>query len=415
MNPISVAIPTVKGTYTYNGNEQELVLDNTQDQDKYELSGDLEGAAVGKYTATATLIDGVETRWTDGSEDVQTLTWTIAPNDNPLTLVPAFEGTITYDGSAKTSAYTVKSGNTELGEGEYTLTYSNNTNAGTATVTAKGLGNYAGATGTTTFTIEKAAINPTLTMDGWTYGETAKAPAVTGNTGKGDVTYTYYSDASCTKVIAMPTDAGTYWVKAAIAETANYKSATTDAATFTIKKAAAPMALAGEVSLYHEDKTAGTFAVSSLKNASGNGWADVTFTKVQLVSDLDKVLETCELKDGALAYTPTGGAGAGKTATVTATVSSKNYLDATATVTFTTVDISIDWDGIQKTLKTNPVYGDRNSDILTGFNTRYTAKTTVDVPGTLSVKDAGSYPAVGTATVTLVFTPRYQYRHQRQL
>ena len=404
VKPRSVTIPTVQGTYTYNGSEQELVLNHVENWQKYyTLSGDLKGKEAKNYTAYATLIDGVETRWTDGSKDVQTLTWTIAPNDNPLTLVPAFEGTITYDGSAKTPAYTVKSGEKILTAGtDYELTYSNNTNAGTATVTATGLDNYAGATGSAEFTIAKAAIDPKLTMDGWTYGETAKEPTVTGNTGNGAVTYTYYSDASCTKVIAKPTDAGTYWVKAAVAATANYEGATTSAVEFTIAKAAAPT-LAGAVSLYHADKTAGTFAVNSLTGAPAKGWTDVKFTAAGKADGT--VLEAVALENGALAYTPTGAAGAGKTATVTATVSSKNYLDATATVTFKTVDISIDWDKIEKTLKEKPVYGDRNSDILTGFNTRYTAKTTVDVPGTLSVKDADSYPTVGTATVTLVFTP----------
>ena len=192
-------------------------------------------------------------------------------------------------------------------------------------------------------------------------------------------------------------------MKAAVAETANYEGAATSAVEFTIAKAAAPT-LAGAVSLYHADKTAGTFTVSSLTGAPAEGWTDVKFTAAEIKTD-DGVLSAVSVKDGALTYTPTGAAGAGKTATVTATVSSKNYLDATATVTFKTVDISINWDGIQKTLKEKPVYGDRNSDILTGFNTRYTAKTTVDVPGTLSVKDADRYPAVGTKTVTLVFTP----------
>ena len=405
VKPRLVTIPTVQGTYTYNGSEQELVLNHVENWQKYyTLSGDLKGKEAKNYTAYATLIDGVETRWTDGSKDVQQLTWTIAPNKGDLTLTPVSKDPITYSGQEQKPEYIVKSGSTELTAGtDYTLSYSNNIDAGTATVTATGLGNYAGATGSAEFTIAKAAITPTLTMNGWTYGAAASEPTVTGNTGNGDVTYTYYSNEACTAEIAKPTDAGTYWVKAAVAETANYEGAATSAVQFTIAKAAAPTGLAGAVSLYHADKTAGTFAVNSLTGAPANGWTDVKFTTVGKADGT--VLETVALENGALAYTPTGAAGAGKTATVTATVSSKNYLDATATVTFTTVDISIEWDKIEKTLKANPVYGDRNSDILTGFNTRYTAKTTVDVPGTLSVKGADSYPAVGTKTVTLVFTP----------
>ena len=85
------------------------------------------------------------------------------------------------------------------------------------------------------------------------------------------------------------------------------------------------------------------------------------------------------LADGKLSYAPTGTAGAGKTATVTATVSSKNYENATVTLTFKTVDINIDWDAIGKdniALKSAPVYGDKNSDILTSKKADYTAKTT---------------------------------------
>ena len=59
----------------------------------------------------------------------------------------------TYDGKAKKPAVTVKDGNTALKEGtDYTVTYSNNINAGTAKVTATGKGNYKG-TVTRNFTI----------------------------------------------------------------------------------------------------------------------------------------------------------------------------------------------------------------------------------------------------------------------
>ncbi len=62
----------------------------------------------------------------------------------------------TYTGSAITPVVTVKDGETTLEKGtEYTVTYSNNTNVGTATVTVTGIGNYSG-TITTTFNIIKA-------------------------------------------------------------------------------------------------------------------------------------------------------------------------------------------------------------------------------------------------------------------
>ncbi len=52
----------------------------------------------------------------------------------------------TYDGTAKKPVVTVKHGNTTLSQGtDYTVSYSNNTNIGNATVTITGKGNYSGS------------------------------------------------------------------------------------------------------------------------------------------------------------------------------------------------------------------------------------------------------------------------------
>ena len=65
----------------------------------------------------------------------------------------------TYTGKALTPKPTVKVGTTTLREGtDYTLSYKNNTNAGTASVTVTGKGNYAG-TATRTFTIVQRSIS----------------------------------------------------------------------------------------------------------------------------------------------------------------------------------------------------------------------------------------------------------------
>ena len=123
--------------------------------------------------------------------------------------------------------------------------------AGTAsqsvTFTPNDTANYNSVTGTASVTVNKAAISPKVTMEGWTYGEEAKSPEVTGNPGNGNVTYTYYTNAAFTtqttttgsgasEAGGKPVNAGTYYVKAVVAETDNYKggSATTS---FTIAKA----------------------------------------------------------------------------------------------------------------------------------------------------------------------------------
>ena len=65
---------------------------------------------------------------------------------------------VTYNGTAQTPAVTVKDGSTTLTSGtDYTVAYSNNINAGTATVTVTGIGNYTG-TKTANFTIYVSTI-----------------------------------------------------------------------------------------------------------------------------------------------------------------------------------------------------------------------------------------------------------------
>ena len=51
--------------------------------------------------------------------------------------------------------------------------------------------NYTAESINATLTITKANITPTVSIEGWTYGATANEPSVSGNTGNGEVTYTY--------------------------------------------------------------------------------------------------------------------------------------------------------------------------------------------------------------------------------
>ena len=85
------------------------------------------------------------------------------------------QSTYTFDGNAKTPSVTVKDGTTTIPSSEYTVEYSNNTNAGTATVTIvdNTAGNYY-ITGTTTFTINKAtgSVTTAPTAKSLTYNNT---------------------------------------------------------------------------------------------------------------------------------------------------------------------------------------------------------------------------------------------------
>ncbi|EHI54765.1 hypothetical protein HMPREF9333_02054 [Johnsonella ignava ATCC 51276] len=109
---------------------------------------------------------------------------------------------------------------------------------------------YSKAKGKVDVSITKVQGTPTVEIAGWTYGASPNAPTVTGNKGNGAVTYEYFTDENCmTKTTAansgaestggVPKNAGKYWVKATIAETANYTGATAKA-TFEISKADVP-------------------------------------------------------------------------------------------------------------------------------------------------------------------------------
>ena len=196
VNPRPVTVPTAEGTYTYTGEEQTFTIGKAGDKAYYTITGSLTGTEAGTYTATASLKDKTETQWDDTakSTDDKTLTWKIQPNANALALERKDSSTIIYNGQEQTPAYTVKSGSAVLTAGtDYTLSYSNNTNAGTATVTATGLDNYAGATGSAEFTIAKAAVAltwsgaDTRTYDGKASNVTA---SVTNKIGNDDVTVT---------------------------------------------------------------------------------------------------------------------------------------------------------------------------------------------------------------------------------
>lgn len=104
---------------------------------------------------------------------------------------------------------------------------------------------------TADFEIIKANIDSGsgVKMNGWTYGsnppENQPSLETSSNPGNGSVTYSYYTDESCTKETeisdgateagGIPKNAGTYYVKAVIEETANYNSGTVTGS-FTINR-----------------------------------------------------------------------------------------------------------------------------------------------------------------------------------
>ena len=220
--------------------------------------------------------------------------------------------TFTYDAEEKTPAVSsVVVGSKTLSTNEYSVAYSNNTDAGKGVVTVSGLRTYTG-TATAEFTIGKAAITPTVTLQGWTYNGNPNTPVVTGNTGNGQVTFTYKAEGATEFTAERPTAAGTHTVKATIAETANYlgNEATAE---FTIGKAAITPAVTLQGWTYN-----GNPNTPVVTGNTGNG--QVTFTyKAEGATEFTAELPT-----------------AAGTHTVKATIAeTANYLGNEATAEFT--------------------------------------------------------------------------------
>lgn len=136
---------------------------------------------------------------------------------------------VTYTGSAKKPTVKVQYKNTTLKTCDYSVSYSNNKNAGTATVKITGKRNYHG-TLTKTFKINKA----TPKFTGYTtYSRTTDRADFTINTkcnSDGKLTYkssdTSIATVSSTGKISLKGGTGTAVITVTCAETKNYKKAT---------------------------------------------------------------------------------------------------------------------------------------------------------------------------------------------
>ena len=161
------------------------------------------------------------------------------------------EATVTgYPGSAPA----------ELAAAPATITYYNSDGPGSITESGGALGSapstagdyvakvtWGGATASVAFSIGKENITPSVSLDGWTYGESANTPSVTGNLGSGAETFEYFKDSGCTEKTTeadgasgeglMPSFAGTYYVKASIAASSTHNAGEATAS-FTISKKA---------------------------------------------------------------------------------------------------------------------------------------------------------------------------------
>ena len=230
---------------TYSGSAQALVRAGSTAHGKllYSLSKD------GTYSETIpTGTDAGEyTVWYKVAGDSnhkdsqpESVTATIAPKTVTAT-VTVSGGSLTYTGDPLKPGVIVKDGDTVISPDEYDVSYRDNVNAGTATVTVrnKAGGNYT-VSGSATFEIGKAAsevrtapgANAGLVYNG---GEQTLITAGTALGGK--LKYRLGETGEFTEALPKATDAGTYTVYCMVEGDGNHRDSEVQSLTVTIDKA----------------------------------------------------------------------------------------------------------------------------------------------------------------------------------
>ena len=230
---------------TYSGSAQALVRAGSTAHGKllYSLSKDgtySETIPTGTDAGEYTVWYKVEGDSNHKDSQPGSVTATIAPKTVTAT-VTVSGGSLTYTGDPLKPDVIVKDGDTVISPEEYDVSYRDNVNAGTATVTVrnKAGGNYT-VSGSTTFEIGKAAsevrtapgANAGLVYNG---GEQTLITAGTALGGK--LKYRLGETGEFTEALPKATDAGTYTVYCMVEGDGNHRDSEVQSLTVTIDKA----------------------------------------------------------------------------------------------------------------------------------------------------------------------------------
>ena len=234
---------------TYNGKAQTADVDiSVTTADKTTIPAFTYAATEnGSYGSDIpTFIDAGEHkvyfRMTDPKGNHEVFSGSFAVTIGPKTVTAptiALTGDRTYTGAEIEPAVTVKDGSAVILESEYTVSFSNNTNAGTATVTItdKDGGNYT-VSGSTTFEIEKAASSCTApAANTLTYNGTAQTLLTPGTATGGEMRYSLTENGAYSAAIPTGKNAGGYTVYYKVAGDANHNDTDPQSVTVTIGKA----------------------------------------------------------------------------------------------------------------------------------------------------------------------------------
>ena len=251
------AIDNAAITIAYNGGNSDKVGAITVDE-----KGTFSVIYAGTYTVTIYLNDTANLMW-EGSSDESpdtgevelTLTVDKAKVDVPDGQEKPYDGT-SQTGDFSSGLYTAAQGSDWTNAQVYTVTLTltdpanyrwENDETGTSD------------TATTTFTITQApnAFTEQPSIVGWTYGDEARVPSG-AEANFGDIVYMYASSAGSGYSEKVPTAAGTYYVKAFVSETANWKAAESKAVSFTIARREITITWSEEQLTYNGEEQAPT-------------------------------------------------------------------------------------------------------------------------------------------------------------
>lgn len=258
--------PTGKSNIIYNGNNQSLLNESSSPTGtlKYSLDNVNFSTSIpqGKDAKTYVVYYRVEGITTNYKTETKSLSVTIAPRETPISISISSNNYI-YDGSEKKPAVTVTYNNTTVPSSEYTVSYTNNINAGTATVTLtdKEGGNF-NIHGSKTFTITKA--NGSLKQNpsgiaNLTYNGKAQNLITIGSSETGTVEYSL-DKTNYSTTIPTGIDAKSYTVYYRVKGDANHKDANGSSVNVAIAKA--PLTITAENQEIFEGEDIPEFSIS---------------------------------------------------------------------------------------------------------------------------------------------------------
>ncbi len=364
----------VTTSYTYDGAAKtpEVTVDGLTKEKDYDVEYK-NNTEVGTATVT------IEGKGDYAGTITKSFAITVSPIDD-------FSATLettsyTYDGIAKTPEVTVKNEeNTLVLDTDYTVSYENNTDAGTATVTITGKGNYAG-TITKTFTINPSPIDDfsaTLSTIIYTYSGKVKVPDITVKHGEN----TLVLDTDYTVSYEDNTDAGTATVT--ITGVGNYAGTITK--TFTINQRAI-------------DDFSATLSTTSYTYDGKAKTPDITVKDVKktLILDTDYTVSYEKNTDaGTATVTITGIGNYAGSITKNFTISVKSISDLTATLSTT----SYTYDRTAKTPGVTVKHGEKTLTLGTDYTVSY-ANNTNPGTATVTITGKGNYAGIITKTFTI--------------